>query len=408
MGSDKLHPQARVAFMLAGLYNSAEALCQIFVNVYLWRNSQDLNVLCKYYLALYAVTPVVFLLAGWYSKVRDRLHVYRLGILFHAVYYATLLILRERSAEFTVPLGILLGVTWGMFWAGANTINYDVTTQGRREYFIGLMNAISHVARMFAPLLSGFIIYYHPGLEGYHLIFAIVLGIYCAAFLVSHLLTPDQERTPFKIRRALFPGRDQWDWRYILLASFTLAGTFEIPTFLLSILMYVVSSNELNVGTYASAQALIAIIVSFYFGRLIMPESRRTYLLISSALLAASGIVFFFPITLTSLIVFGILRSASMALFGIGHFSVRMEVIMRCVEHPMQRIEYLSAWEIPLAFGRLTMMVALVVLNELYPEDFLGIRIVIIVLCVLRIATYVFLAKTSVLQKLPVAKQAAR
>lgn len=64
MNSPALHPQAKVAFVLAGLYNAAEALCQVFVSVYFWRNSHDLMVLCWYYLALYAVTPVVFLLAG--------------------------------------------------------------------------------------------------------------------------------------------------------------------------------------------------------------------------------------------------------------------------------------------------------------------------------------------------------
>jgi YQGE family putative transporter len=399
MSSTALHPQAKVAFVLAGLYNAAEALCQVFVSVYFWRNSHDLMVLCWYYLALYSVTPIMFIVCGWYSKVRDRLHVYRLGILLHILYYATLLYLREDSVNHTLSLGVLLGITWGAFWAGANTINYDVTTSGRREYFIGIMNAISHFARLVAPLISGFIITSTPDrLHGYHIVFAVVLLLYALSFLASFMLTRDPERTPFRMKRALFPAKDQRDWRYVMLASFTLAGTFEIPTNFLGILMFMETSNELSVGSYSAYQAIIAIIVSYVFGRWCRPETRRQHLFWSSMLLAGSGIVFFFPLSLTSLLIFAMIRSAAMAMFGIGHFSTRMEVIMNTAEDPLQRIEYLCAWEVPLAVGRTIMMVLMIALAMALDDASLGIRIVIIVLCALRLATYYFLAQTSVLQ----------
>ncbi|HRK36339.1 MAG TPA: MFS transporter [Candidatus Hydrogenedentes bacterium] len=400
MSQPPLHPQAKVAFVLAGLYNAAEALCQVFVSVYFWRNSNDLMVLCWYYLALYSVTPIMFIVCGWYSKVRDRLHVYRLGIIFHAVYYGTLLVLREESVNYTLPLGVLLGITWGAFWAGANTINYDVTTSGRREHFIGIMNAISHFARLCAPLISGFIITRMPDrLQGYHLIFGIVIVLYVLSFFASFLMTPDPHRTPFRMKRALFPGKEDRDWRCIMLASFTLAGTFEIPTNFLGILMFMETQNELSVGSYAAYQAIVAIVVSYVFGRWCKPETRRQHLFWSSMLLAASGLVFFFPLTLTSLLIFAMLRSAAMAMFGIGHFSTRMEVIMNTAQDPLQRIEYLCAWEVPLAIGRTIMMLLMIALALMLDDASLGIRIVIIVLCALRLATYYFLAQTSVLAK---------
>jgi len=402
MSSPALHPQAKVAFVLAGLYNAAEALCQVFVSVYFWRNSHDLMVLCWYYLALYAVTPVMFVVCGWYSKVRDRLHVYRLGIALHIVYYSTLLFLREESVHYTLPLGVLLGVTWGAFWAGANTINYDVTTSGRREYFIGVMNAISHFARLVAPLVSGFIITRTSDrLFGYHIVFAVVLVLYALSFLASFLLERDPQRTPFRIGRALFPPKEHRDWRNVMWASFTLAGTFEIPTNFLGILMFMETKNELSVGSYSAYQAIIAIVVSYVCGWWVRPETRRQHLFWSSVLLAASGIVFFFPLTITSLLIFAMLRSAAMAMFGIGHFSTRMEVIMNTAEDPLQRIEYLCAWEVPLAVGRTIMMLLMVALALALDDASLGIRIVIIALCVLRLATYYFLAQTSVLRSPP-------
>jgi YQGE family putative transporter len=205
------------------------------------------------------------------------------------------------------------------------------------------------------------------------------------------------------MKRALFPTKEQRDWRCVMLASFTLAGTFEIPTNFLGILMFMETNNELSVGSYAAYQAVIAIIVSYVFGRWVRPDTRRQHLFWSSVLLAASGLVFFFPLSLTTLLIFAMLRSAAMAMFGIGHFSTRMEVIMNTAEDPLQRIEYLCAWEVPLAIGRTIMMLLMVALALALDNASLGIRIVIIVLCALRLATYYFLAQTSVLQKTRVA-----
>ena len=74
MSQRNLHPKAWVALLLGGLYTAAEALCSIFVSVYFWVNSQDFGVVCRHYLTLFIVTPFVFLLAGWYSQARERLH----------------------------------------------------------------------------------------------------------------------------------------------------------------------------------------------------------------------------------------------------------------------------------------------------------------------------------------------
>ncbi len=71
---------------------------------------------------------------------------------------------------------------------------------------------------------------------------------------------------------------------------------------------------------------------------------------------------------------------------------------MNTAEDPFQRIEYLCAWEVPLAIGRTIMMLLMIAVALALNDASLGIRIVIIVLCALRLATYYFLAQTSVLQ----------
>ena len=158
MRRERLHPQARIALTLTGFYWAAEALCSIFVGVYLFVTGQDFGVIFRFYMAVYVVTPIFFILAGWYAQARDRLHVYRFGLLLHAVYYGTLLVLRERAPQYDVLLGTLLGAAWGVFYAGANTITYDVTSKGRREYYFGAASAVTSGFQLVAPLVGGVII----------------------------------------------------------------------------------------------------------------------------------------------------------------------------------------------------------------------------------------------------------
>jgi hypothetical protein len=231
--------------------------------------------------------------------------------------------------------------------------------------------------------------------RGYHIVFALVLATYLAAFLVSFFMPADATRRPFRIGRALFPGKDQRDWRLVMLASASLAGTFSIFAFLLSMIMYTRTSDELSVGGYVSLQLLAAVVVAFYVGRVVTPETRLAYMRFSVIVLVAAGAIMLFRLSVTTLILFGILRSIAQSAFGIPHAGLRFDVITESAEDPSQRIEYLAAWEVPLALGRVAMMVLLLVLYGALEENELGLRIMLFLLCAVRVVTYLLLARTS-------------
>lgn len=397
MTTRRLSPEARTVLILNALYVGADALCSVFVGVYLWINSLDLHVVCLHYLALYAVTPVVFLLAGWYSQARDRLHVYRLGLFMHAVYYGSILWLREDSPQYAVFLGALLGVTWGLFWAGNNVFNYDVTRSGNREYYFGWLSAVNGAAQLLAPVVAGLLVQYLPENRlGYHVIFGLAALMYLAAIAFSVRVPHDNVPRPYHLRRALFPGKDQRDWRLVMMASFTLAGAYSLFTFLLGVFMFIETGREANVGLFSSFQALASITVAYLIGRAITPRTRKPAMLTSVLFLLAAGLLVLTEFNLYTLILFGFLRSLAGPLFEIPHSSIRYAVIDRCVDDPSQRIEYIAAWEVPLALGRITMLGLLIGLYAMIGAP--AVRIVLFLLCVNRALSFLLIARTSVMR----------
>ncbi|MCX5772440.1 MAG: MFS transporter [Candidatus Hydrogenedentes bacterium] len=400
MNEKKLLPHAWVVLTLQALYCAAAALSTVFVSVYLWVNSHDLAVICRHYLVLFAVIPLFFILAGWYSQARDRVHVYRAGLVLHAVFYGALLLLREQSPHYAGWLGALLGVTWGIFWVGANTFNFDVTASGKREYFLGLMQVVSAGVSLVAPVLSGAIIMYSSDtVVGYHRVFALVLILFLACLVVSLWVPKDNVRRPFKIWRALFPGPDQRDWRLMMLVSASLTGSFTIFPILLGVLMYVQTANELTVGGYGTFQAVAALITAYFVGRTVSPFNRRRFMWWGVVILLGAGATVLVPLNVTTLFLFGLFRSVSGPMFGIPHSGLNLDIIEKSAEEPAQRIEYLCAWEVPLAIGRVIMMALLwLVYVQLGGGDFAA-RLMLFLLCAIRIVTYQLVIRTSPLRR---------
>ena len=396
--SHRLAKHAKVVLLLNILYNVADALCSVFVGVYFYIHSLRFEVVCYHYLALYVVTPVVYLMAGWYAQRFDRLHVFRLGVAFHALYYGLLLAMQEEAANHAVALGGVLGIAWGLFWAGNNTFNYDVVNASQRDYFFGWLNALVGASRFAAPALSALILYLVPGEEqGYYVLFATAVALYLCSIVASAWVPADSQCRPFRLARALFPGKDQRDWRLVMWASVTQAGSFHIFYILLGLAMYMKTGNAATVGAFTSFQYLAGIAVSYYAGRRVRRETRRAYMAWGTVLLVAAGAIIGWEISIVSLIAFGFIRSIAEPLYMIPYSSIRLDIIDGSVRDPAERIEYMCASEVPLAAGRIIMMLVLLALAGTLDE--LGLRIALFLLCANRIVTYLLIVRTSVVKK---------
>ena len=126
---------------------------------------------------------------------------------------------------------------------------------------------------------------------------------------------------------------------------------------------------------------------------------RVRYLFSGVVFLLAAGAVMAFPITVTTLLLFGLLRSISGPMFGVPYSGVRMDIITQCAEEPAQRIEYLSAWETPLAIGRVIMMFILMGLYGWLSGSEIAVRIALFIMCAIRILTYQFVVRTDLVRE---------
>ena len=391
-----LAPFALTAITITGLYTAAESLCSAFVGLYLLKNSGDLKTVLLHYLALYGSLPIFFVFAGWYAQAHDKLHVYRLGIMLHTVYYALLLYLQNRAPDHAVELGLLMGLTWGMFYAAANTIHFDVSSNGRRGYYLGLLTSVNGFFQLAAPLVSGIVIHLFPERNvGYEIIFTFAIALYCACFLITFRLPNDRVGKPFRFPAAVFPKRQQRDWRMALLSATLQLGIDVVMVITMPLLMFLETSSEFSVGGFASFQALAFIIVAFFVGRSISTSWRKRYMLIGAIATLAGGIVLAIDIRLATIVFYGFMRAIGEPMFGIPQSTIRWNIISSTITGPAERIPYLCAFEVSLGLGRVLALAPIVIAFYFYPTSPAIIGIALLILGIARFGVMFVLNSTN-------------
>src|SRR5690625_2423697 len=168
--------------IIGGLYSLGIFLSNTFVNVYLWKQSNNYTTIALYNLAVYIVQPLTFIVAGKLAKKIDRVFVIRLGVVFLSLFFLTVLILGNKAATFNIILGSILGGVYGFYWLAFNVLTFEITEPETRDFFNGFLGVLQSIAGMIGPLLAGIIIANMTENNGYTVIFLFSLILFVGAF----------------------------------------------------------------------------------------------------------------------------------------------------------------------------------------------------------------------------------
>src|SRR4030095_9092136 len=91
-GDVELTKDLLLLLIIGGLYSLSVALSNTFVNIYLWKQTGEFSDLALYNLSIVILQPLTFILAGRWAKKVDRVKVLRIGVIFLAIFYLTVLI----------------------------------------------------------------------------------------------------------------------------------------------------------------------------------------------------------------------------------------------------------------------------------------------------------------------------
>lgn len=351
---DRLDREAWLLLLVSGLFATATALSNSFVNVYLWKIKQDWQLISWFNFMHYLVGAITFIIAGWFVKHVDRVIAIRVGVATLSIFYLSVLILGMHSVDYVSWIGALLGLGAGFFWLAFNVMYFEITERENRDIFNGVNGLIGSIAGITAPFISGLVITKVNHFLGYRIIFGISLGIFLAAVVVSFLFKRRMAKGKFELVKVLAlikSPKNHWFW--VTLAMIAQGMREGVFGFLIGLLVYVITQNELTLGSFFTVTSLVSLISFYFVGRFMKPTRRNHFIFWGSLMMGVVVLPFVFQVSSWTLFFLGIGAALFYPLFMSPLTSTVFDVIGETEQTAQKRVEYVVSRELAISLGKL-------------------------------------------------------
>ncbi|MEI5905833.1 MFS transporter [Bacillus spongiae] len=369
LGDVELTKDLTLLLLIGGIYSLSIALSNTFVNIYLWKQSGEYLDLGIYNLTIVIFQPLTFILAGRWAKKIDRVIVLRIGVIFLAFFFITVLLFGESAAGNLVVLGALLGIGYGFYWLAFNVLTFEITEPETRDFFNGFLGILTSAGGMVGPILAGFIISRFTSFKGYTIVFIISLVLFSLAVLLSFFLKRRPAQGKYCFRRIFQERRHNENWRLITNAHFFQGlreGTF---LFVISVFVFITTGSEFAIGTFGLINSAIAFVAYYIASRVIKKSERKKAIFLGGLLLYASIFLLVFDLTYTKLLIYAALIAVAYPVMLVPYVSMTYDVIGKGWKAAEMRIEYIVVRELFLNAGRIVSILSFLVSVQFFQQE---------------------------------------
>ncbi|MEF3308392.1 MFS transporter [Paenibacillus sp. GYB004] len=352
--SQAFDSQTWLLLIVNTLFGAANALSGTFVNVYLWKAKNDFALIGWFAFFHQISMALTFWLAGKWVKEGNKMNSLRLGVAVAALFYMIVLLLQQQAVEYVWLLGFVQGMSSGFFWLAFNVVYFEVTSADNRDRFNGWAGLLGSSIGMVAPWISGWLITRLPGTSGYRLIFAISLAVFVVGVVVSFFLKKRKVAGTYEWAHGYRTLKNpESPWRTVFAALIAQGVREGVFAFLIGLMIYIATSNEMQIGNFSLITSAVALVSFYVVGKWLKPPHRKGGMLIGVVFMIAVILPFFWQVSFTTLLLFGIGTSLFIPLYTIPMTSSVFDIIGRDRDSSEHRVEYVVLRELGLNVGRI-------------------------------------------------------
>lgn len=377
------------------IYALVMPVIEIFIGAYVMRNSCNVKMVVVYQLAVYTGVPITFLLNGWLLKKIGVARLYSAGMLLSGVSLTVMMSLGELTITGLGLAGILMGMSFGLYWSNRDFLALSSTNDSNRNYYYGLETFFSTNIGIVVPFLIGaFISAATRGTwlggqanHAYQFITGIVIILTIAASIMVHR---GRFINPPATRFIYFRFNSLW-LRMQVLAILKGLGQGYIVTAPAMLIMNLVG-EEGTIGVIQSAGGVLSAVLLYVVGRVSQPR-HRIHIFTVGLLLFAIGTVpnaLFF--NKAGVLVFMACLILARPLQDIAYFTIQMLVIdtVSSIEK-RNEFSYILNQEVGFYIGRFSGCMLFILLASQISDTF-ALRYALVIVGVLQLLS-IFVAR---------------
>lgn len=338
------------------IYAFVLPVIDIFVASYIMRNSNDPSKVMMYQLAIYTGIPITFFINGFLLNTINIKKLFSLGMLLSGVSMVYMMSLDEISYVGLISAGLIMGMSFGLYWANRDYLVLATTTDKTRNFYYGLDTFFYTLTAVIVPIIIGWYLMHGSDSttnesvnSGYRVVTGVVFIFTILASIVFHF--GDYEK-PRNEKFLYVKFHKLWTKMLQMAVLKGLAQGFIVTAPAMLMMKFFASEGAL--GTAQSVGAIIAAVIMLILGKLSSPKHRLVIFSI--------GLIFFFLASFfntlmfnsTGVIIFIFLLLIARPILDIAYFPIQLKVIdILSVIENRNEFSYILNHEFGLYVGRL-------------------------------------------------------
>lgn len=364
----------RVLLVTNMIYAFVIPIIEIFVGAYIMRSSNDPKIVALYQLTVYTGIPLTFLINGYLLNRFKVTNLYSFGMLLSGLSMLLMMSLENLTFVGVGLAGLLMGASFGLFWANRDFLALNTTNDSNRNYYYGLETFFYTITAILVPFTVGAFLMYsgHHGWFGGNIGKAykiVTIAVFLLTILSSIVVHHGKFSNPTH-KKFIYLKFDSLWYKMLVLAG--LKGLCQgYLTIAPAILIMRLVGNEGSLGIVQSISGLITAFVLYILGRLTGPK-HRIYIFIAGFMIFLTGTLFNgILFSATGVIVFVLCKVLFQPLHDIAYFPIQMKVInVLASKENRNEFAYIFNHEFGLYIGRFIGLVLFIYLAFYVSESF--------------------------------------
>ncbi|TCK98569.1 YQGE family putative transporter [Natranaerovirga hydrolytica] len=358
--------KAITLLIINGLFALSIGLSNVFVNIFLWKKTNDFILIAFYNLMSYSFALFAFILAGFIAKKKSGTWSLRIGVALFVLFFLLMFVFKKEVPNYAYYFGMLFGSASGFYWLSFHILSFDFTSLTNRDTYNGFNGAIVGVSNAIAPLFASYIIDRNEEFIGYSIIFGISLFLFLLLTLISFFIKSSNYNNAFSLRKIANRSNDQWN---NIRNSITLWGFRDVVIlFLINVLIFKHTNSVLILGQLTFFAYLLSSLAYLTEQKFIKPKRRWLSFHIGALFMFLSVVLLSVDINIYYLIVFIIIDAISVPFFFVPMTSATFNIIDESKDD-YYRTEYIISREIALNTGRIISTSILILVLTVFNND---------------------------------------
>ena len=396
------HPKGMRILLLTNLiYGLVGPIIELFIGAYIMRNSSDISLVVIFQLAVYTGIPLTFMINGFLLNKIKIAWLYSFGMLLSGISMFAMMLLQQLDTMGVFLAGLIMGLSYGFFWANRDFLALNTTNDGTRNYYYGIETFFYTITGILVPLAAGAFIgatdkngwFGGQVNTAYYILTATVFVMSMFASILVHrgeFVNP--KRAPF-----LFIKFDRiWNKMLGLASLKGLAQGYIVtaPTMLILSLV----GKEGSLGLIQGIAAAVSAILLYILGRVTGPKHRLLIYGIGCLLFMVGALLNATLYSALGVILFMMCLLFARPLLDIAYFPIQLKVIDYVAEKEKRNeFSYIFNHELGLYLGRLFGCGLFIVLAR-YVSEYAALRYALLVIAVLHALGW-FMARSILKEK---------